>query len=345
MNAGSLRARLLIAAALSIIAALAVAVIAITWLFERYAEARVERELTTYLQQMASLVEIAPDGSVTLEKSLADPRFEQPLSGLYWQISKDGQVALASSSLWDETLQTDPNIKPGGQPLCLHVPGPGDKPHIVAQRAVIIGANGRDYTLLLAAAADETELSAAVADFRRELMLSLGILGTVLILAAWLQVRIGLQPLARLQRRLGLVRAGTQERLDGGFPDEVMPLVDELNELLDAQQRSIERARARAGDLAHGLKTPITVLGSIASELAMRGQVGPAGEVNQQVSMMRKHVERELARARVGIGHVPVSTDAGGAIRQLIAAMRRMPRGGEIDWVSPAFRSSLKRRI
>jgi signal transduction histidine kinase len=125
----------------------------------------------------------------------------------------------------------------------------------------------------------------------------------VLFMAAgYLQVRRGMSALQQLQVRLAELRAGQAQRLLGGFPAEVEPLVADLNALLDARDEGVRRALAKAGDLAHGLKTPLAVLAQEADRAAARGDEPLADTLGQLVERMRRQVDYHLAQARAAGG-------------------------------------------
>jgi signal transduction histidine kinase len=323
MSRGSLRLRLLIAAAISITFALLLAGIALVRIFEEEVRTRVDQELNNHLLQLVAAMEVAPDGTATVKRNLADPRFEQPLSGMYWEVLPlgDGE-ALTSRSLWDANLGhlKDVTTGPEGEPL------------IFATRTIRLDVNGKEEAFELTVATHLSELSAPVEAFSRSLVYYLTLIGLALLIAAWVQVSIGLSPLKALSERLKEVAAGRSRRLVGDFPNEVAPLVDELNELLDAQEASVERARARAGDLAHGLKTPLTVLGAIARDVEEKGLAAESSEIAAQAESMRRHVERQLARARLSTGHGVTAVPFRENAERVIEAMKRAPRGSQIDW-------------
>ena len=126
------------------------------------------------------------------------------------------------------------------------------------------------------------------------------------MLGGILQVRAGLRPLSRLRRQLSGVRDGSNRRVEGAYPIEVQPLVNDLNSLLEHRERTVRRALAKAGDLAHGLKTPLAVLAQEADRADAAGQQEMAATIGQQVEKMRRQIEFHLAHARAaGSGNVP----------------------------------------
>lgn len=127
---------------------------------------------------------------------------------------------------------------------------------------------------------------------------AMSMLAIVLLLAGLSQVRLGMTPIEKLRARLRALRAGEQARLEGRYPGEVQPLVNDLNALLEDRDASVARAQAKAGDLAHGLKTPLAVLSQEAERVAAAGQTDLAATIRQQVDRMRRQVDYHLAHAR-----------------------------------------------
>ncbi len=324
MSRGSLRLRLLVAAAISIAFALLLAGLALIGIFEAQVRTRVEQELHNHLLQLVAATRVSPDGTVSVKGDIADPRFEQPLSGMYWEVRPvDGGEVVTSRSLWDASLGHLDNTT---------TTGPEGEPLIAATRTIRLDANGKETAYQITVATHLSELSDPVESFSKSITYYLSLIGFALLIAAWVQVSIGLSPLKALSERLKAVASGASRRLDGEFPDEVAPLAQELNEVLDAQEASVERARARAGDLAHGLKTPLTVLGAVARDVAGKGLVSEAREIEAQAEAMRRHVERQLARARMASGHGVTSVPFRENAERVIATMKRAAGGDNISW-------------
>ena len=144
--------------------------------------------------------------------------------------------------------------------------------------------------------------------------------------------RRGLRPLDALRDRLGAVRDGRDARIGGEYPAEVQPLVDDLNTLLKDREERVTRAVARAGDLAHGLKTPLAVLAQEAERAAAAGQLDLADVIEQQVTRMRRQVDTHLAQARVSASGVATPCDAGAAIDGLIRTLGRLYSARDLEW-------------
>lgn len=333
MKGNSLRLRLGLAAAALIGLALLLAGIGLTIIFDRVLDGRTADELDRSAKLLAGRVGLAPDGAPTLSRELPDPRFATPYGGLYWQIEAPDRRALRSRSLWDKRLDV-PGDRGGDGPTVSDVTGPDGGRLIALSRHIDIGAAGGTATrLLVSVAEDRRGLAASRATFLRLLVPSLAGLFAALTLAMAVFVHRALAPFRALRADLAAVHAGTRERLPEAFPDEVRPLVSDLNRLLDAQERALGRARAGAADMAHGLKTPLAVLD------ALRRRLSPSEpllseEIAEQTRAMNGQVERALARARLteranlhrkACAVAPVA-------ERLVATMRRLPEGGSLGW-------------
>ncbi len=335
MTRHSLRFRLLAAAVVSIAAALIVAGVSLVIMFERHVERRIASELETHLNQVAASIGVTADGRIAFSRNLADPRFSQPLSGLYWQIQDEQRpTLLRSRSLWDTVIELPADeLRPG----TIHehqLSGPAGQPLLVRERQIIFKPEGEDRRIRIAVAVNENTLTEARNAFAADMLPYLVVIAVMLLLAAWLQIRIGLAPLDSVRRGVTSIRYGRSRHLDGRYPDEVMPLVEEMNGLLAAQQRAIERARAWTADLAHGLKTPLMVLTADSQRLRETGNTTIADDLDQLADTMRKRIDRELIRARVrsGVEARRMCADAGDAVKRIVRTLKRTPRGDTLEW-------------
>ena len=327
----SLTVRALVLAALTTGAALVILWVLLTGLFEQRISQRYFAEIELHLDQLARVVEPGPDG-VVISGDMNAPGFERPFSGLYWQVDA-GEVSLTSKSLWDEFLDLPPPKEPGV--LVRHTRiAFGDGVVLVVENTVLLGESEAEKPVRLIVALDRAGLEEAKEDFGDRVLILVAILGAVLMLATGVQVFFGLRPLQTLRQRLNAVRSGQADRLEGQFPTEIAGVVDELNTLLDGRREMIDRARARAGDLAHGLKTPLAVLGAEARRLDAAGESAAAVEINAQIDRMQRNVERELVRARAAStgGTLAARTKLGPAFERLLGAFRRMPGGEALKW-------------
>jgi signal transduction histidine kinase len=333
-------------ALLSISGALILSGIGLVMLFQRHVENRIDGELETYVRQIAGNLAFGPAGEITLSRPPADPRFDQPLSGLYWQVADaaTGQT-LRSRSLWDSRLALPADELDSSTAHRHLLPGPGRAALIVRERSITFTTGGEKRTLRIAAAIDSADVRAAARDFASDLAPSLGLLGLALLAAAWLQVGVGLRPLEAMRRGISAIRSGARGRLPDDYPDEVTPLADEVNSLLEAQDKAMERARARAGDLAHGLKTPLTVLAADARLLRARGEAEVAQSIEDLTHSMSRHIERALAQARLRRSR-GAAADVGSLVDRLAATISKTPAGAALAWdveIAPDLRVAMDR--
>jgi signal transduction histidine kinase len=337
MSWGSLRLRLVAGGIVAILVALTIAGAGLTLLFERHVTRTMADDLDIHLRQLLAGIDIDSEGNLLMSRPPADPRFAEPLSGLYWQVADDRGQLLRSRSLWDTTLALPADSLPTGEPHHHEVLGPAGTRLLVAERAVFLTVGDRRVPVRVAAAADLARVSAAASDFARDLTFALGLLGLVLAAATSIQVGLGLRPLDALRRGVVEIRSGRRQYLPAAVPAEVRPLVEEVNALLDAQEREIERSRSRAADLAHGLKTPLAALAADAARLRERGEAAIAQDIEAVGDAMSRHVDRELARARVrgaARHRAGVSTELAPLVRSLVATLSRTPAGQRVRFES-----------
>jgi len=275
------------------VAALLAGGVLLSALFRDSVERAFDARLEVLLNSLIAAADAAPDGTLVLSRPPREPRFETPYSGWYWQIAgADPAVpALRSRSVWD--LELDFVRAGGGGGIRRYqIDSPRQRRLRVLARDIEL--DGIAAPLVFSIAADRAEVEAEIAGFNATLAWSLGGLGLGLVLAVLIQVRYGLRPLRRIRGALAEIRAGRAERLEGEFPAEVTPLADELNGLLEHTAEVLGRARTHVGNLAHALKTPLTVLGNEAD--ATGGAL--AETVRRQTAVMRRQVDHHLSRAR-----------------------------------------------
>ncbi len=329
MMRGSLRLRLVLLVLGIIVLALLVLQQQLTHLFEAHVERRVHDELERHMVQIISQFQRQADGRYRLTGQPSDPRFRLPYGGLYWQVNAiDGKVLARSRSLWDSELDLR-GLHIDAQGLANHVlKGPQGEALFALVQRVWLDAGDGEKPYVFTIALDYAEIDKAVVEFRGELTWGLTLLALMLLTALAIQVIIGLWPLQEVRRAVADVRAGRRSRLDEEGPDELKPLLDELNALLEAQRKDVQRARARAGDLAHGLKTPLAILAAQARKVAAAGLGETADEIRRQVRNLTQHVEHELARVRI---HGPrrgrmVQASIREVASEVVAMLQRLPR-------------------
>lgn len=329
MIARSLRLRLLLGAAAAIFAALAIAWLAMSYLFEAHVQRRIEADLIQHGRGIVSGLARGADGQLTLDAEPLDPRFDRPSSGLYWQVG-EGAAALRSRSLWDEVMAPGERIVADGWTTG-DVAGPFHQKLVFVARSVSLGANGAPILVMLGA--DHAAVTAARGEFARDLGLFLLGLWAVLAGAAWVQVQLGLKPLGDVRAALdGMQRHAGARLQEADFPTEVAPLAQAINALADARQRDTEQARRRAGDLAHSLKTPLAALSAQARRAREAGAGDAADGLERAIEAARGAVERELTRTRIAAEHDAEHKAAGPIIDRLIAVVERTEAGQRLSF-------------
>ena len=300
----SLKWRLFFAASIFIVSALVIYWSVLTSIFERHVSGRLYGELEAHLNRLTAIVEVTPDNELLVEEELASVRFNRIFGGLYWQISSPEFESINSRSLWDQSLQIPGSpTKPG---VLLRIDGMefnGGK-LLAVERTILILAGEKEHRLRIITAMDRSELEKAIVSFDADVARLVSLLALFLVVAAGAQIIIGLRPLSVLREKLnqmGAVSAGQKSvGLQGNFPTEVNRLVEELNSLLRERSELVDKARARASDLAHGLKTPLAILAAESRSLKNAGQNESASEISTQIDTMNRHVERQLVAARMG---------------------------------------------
>ncbi|AKM10631.1 sensor histidine kinase [Croceicoccus naphthovorans] len=249
-----------------------------------------DEQLEYMLTAMVASAEIGPDGEVFFSRPLGDQRFLEPNSGLYWQITGEGHEDFPSRSLWDRTLEV--RSTDHMEPLVWDNRQFAGEPLRMMQRPIILP--GSETMWWFTVAASRSDLDAQIARFRSILAYSFAVLGTGLIVMAALQTWLGLSPLRGIRRAIQRIRVTGENRVTEPLPLEVQPMVEELNALLSHSERQAEEARAHAGNLAHALKTPLTVLTNAATAHAPDLEL----LVQREAAVMRRQVDHHLARAR-----------------------------------------------
>ena len=308
MRTNSLALRLFLSATVWTVLILLVTGFALSGLYRNSVERGFDRRLGVYLKTLVADL-AAPD--IPIEKTgqmLGEPLFELPLSGWYWQVTRQDRSKpelTSSRSLWDRNLphlgERDASPDLDGTRKA-YVQGPEDQRLRLVERDVDLGDDGR---FLVAVGGDAAELDDEIYAFNWTIATTFIGLAAVLLLTTLFQVRFGLAPLSRISRALAAIRSGKAEKLEGRFPVEIAPLARETNALLESNREIVERARTHVGNLAHALKTPLSVM---MNEAAARPDDPLAGKVQEQIGIMREQVTRHLERARIAARVAVVGT-------------------------------------
>jgi signal transduction histidine kinase len=340
MRANSLALRLFLSATAWTVVILIITGIALSSLYRGAVERAFDRRLDVYLRTLVADVASPEETNDKFPQSLGEPLFDLPLSGWYWQVTRLDSAKpelRASRSLWDSPLPRLPEERSPAQTTGLrmgYAKGPEEQKLRMAERTIDLGDDGR---FLVSVAGDAAEIDEEVRNFDRALLGTFTALACVLLLITMFQVRYGLAPLKRISQSLAAIRSGTAERLEGGFPVEIAPLARETNALIDANREIVERARTHVGNLAHALKTPLSVM---INEAAARGDDPLAVKVREQIEIMRDQVARHLERARLAARLTVVGslTEVVPVVTALARTMEKLhrARGIAIDLDAPA---------
>jgi signal transduction histidine kinase len=254
-------------------------------------EQNFDTQIEYVLTAMIASAEIGPDGEIRMNRPLGDQRFLEPNSGLYWQITGKDAMPFPSRSLWDRALSPPA----GHKDQAVHFRNSDefpDEPLRIAERSIKLPDSDVAWTFMVAQS--RNSLDAQIQELRSVLVTSFFLLALGLIILAALQTFYGLWPLRAVRMAIAQMRSGKESRVTDALPDEVMPMVNELNALLDHNEKQAEESRRHAGNLAHALKTPLTVI--------MNSATAQAPDISETVireaTTMRRQVDHHLARAR-----------------------------------------------
>ena len=282
-------------AALWIIVLLLAGGFALDRVLTRTLEANFDSQLETILKGMIGAAEIGPDGEVRFSRPPADQRFVEPYSGLYFQISGVGADTFPSRSLWDRRLRVNDShmdVKTHLYDSSEFSASDNSEPLRIAERDAILP--GSQFRWRFQVAQSRETLDDQIRRLRSTLFWSFTALGVGLIILVALQTLYGLWPLRRVRRDVASIRSGAETRIGPEFPSEIRPLTEEINQLLAHSEAQAEEARRHAGNLAHALKTPLTVI----TNAATAHDPDLAGTVCREALLMRRQVDHHLARAR-----------------------------------------------
>ncbi|WP_315777569.1 MULTISPECIES: sensor histidine kinase [unclassified Bradyrhizobium] len=332
MRQSSLATRLFLSATAWLVVILAITGIVLSSVYRNATERAFDRRLNLYLRTLIAEVATPDDPPDRQFQSLGEPLFELPLSGWYWQITRtdaEKPEVRASRSLWDKKL---PKLEEQGVELTAagirigYVEGPENQDLRMVERPVDLGSDGK---FLVSVAGDASEIFDETRSFDYYLGGTFTALGIVLLLTTIFQVRYGLAPLKRISESIADIRSGRAERLEGEFPVEIAPLARETNALIDANREIVERARTHVGNLAHAIKTPLSV---IVNEAATHAADPFAAKVMEQADVMRDQVAHHLERARIAARVTIVSTvtEVAPAIEALRRTMEKIYRNRSI---------------
>jgi signal transduction histidine kinase len=332
MRVNSLAFRLFLWATVWTVVILLVTGVVLSSLYRQAVERAFDHRLDVYVRTLVADVASPEEGGEKFPQSIGEPLFDLPLSGWYWEVTRldtPKPEVHSSRSLWDSSLPRLPDgAAAAGSSGYIkgYAQGPEDQRLRLVERNIDLGDDGR---FLIEVAGNASEIDEEMASFDRVIGATFGALALALLLTTALQVRFGLAPLKRISEGLAAIRSGRAERLQGEFPVEIAPLARETNALIESNREIVERARTHVGNLAHALKTPLSVL---VNEAAARPDDPLALKVREQADIMRDQVTRQLERARIAARSAVVGApiDVPPVVTALARTMEKLHRERDI---------------
>jgi len=328
MKGGSLTARVLLFASVWAVIALVAIAIVISQLYRAGSERAFGDLLRAHLNSVINAVTISEDGRLSGNPQLGDLVFDQPGSGWIWLVEPLGELdspRLASISIDGATLASPPvedlPFNERYQRSYSATDSEGNQLEVIETEVEL---DNQGHAARFRVAGNREVLEAEIAAFSTNLYLVLALFGIGSLMVNAVAILYGLRPLDHARQALGRIRAGEAQRLDGSFPREIAPLVGEINALIEANHRVVDRARMQVGNLAHSLKTPIAVLINESRDMTPAHQT----LVRAQAETMQAQVQTYLDRARIAAqrGSVLARTEAAPVIERLVRVMAKLNR-------------------
>ena len=301
--------------------ALTITGVILSAMFARNAERNFQGLLLAHTYNLMGAIDVDEFGKITGSPNLGDPRFLAPLSGWYWAVAKAAEPDIAiihSDSLVDKQL-SPPDTES-------HPFDPSFRRTYAANGAQLLDAQlfvGESEDLFqVTVAGDRTELERSISEFRKSLFAFFAIFGLVGNIATYFVIRIGMAPLNKAASNLARIRKGEASEIDGAYPNEVQPLVGEINALLEANSAVIERSRTQVGNLAHALKTPLAVVLNEANAKKTAGMK----VIRQQIGTMQDQIQTYLDRARIAanVGTINANTNVPTIVNRVLRVMQKL---------------------
>ena len=288
-----MRIRFLLAVTLWVLAGVGAIWFSAVKIFRAHVEASYHEELEVHVRELGHLASYNKDGSITLTRPLSDPRYEEPLSGFYWQITSVGHPPLRSGSMTQGSLDE----KIAHSQKILHTLKNGPTGPAITYGFTRLAPDGNEIHFVIAT--DQSELERLIRRFTRDLTLWLVALGSLLLATSIAIVNFGLHPLTRLSRAIGRLRRNEVQQLEGDYPLEIAPLASDLNAYIERNNGMVAKARVQAGNLAHSLRTPLAVIIDEAERMAATpGKESSAEVLLDQARTIELQIAYQLARAR-----------------------------------------------
>jgi signal transduction histidine kinase len=330
MMPGTLSRRLFLLTSLWALISIALVAFLLSEAYRQNAQRRFAELVTANLYNLMGSIEPGADGKLSGEPDLGDPRFSIFGSGWFWVVQSlsDPANRISSASLADGDIPAPAGLAfDDSFQRTWSYADSQDQSLTAVEARVFLGSGTEIYSFRVTG--NQGELSEETGQFTRTMVLLLAVFGLGFVVASYVIVRIGLQPIAGATQRLGDIRDGKADRLEGEFPSEIQPLIDETNALIESNRAVIERARTQVGNLAHSLKTPLAVLKNEA-------EAAPPGLkriIVEQTGLMQHQVQAYLDRARIAARHATVTsrTEVVPTLERLVRVIAKLNPGIGIE--------------
>jgi len=293
-------------------------------------------EIHEHLDELEGVVAINGHNPIEVARALSDRRYSIPLSGFYWEVQKNGAIAARSNSLEGPMLKVPVDTGANAQVHLHSIKGPTGE-LLIAERLRWI--SGENEPMRIIVGTDKRILDQVLDEFNKVLIWSLGLFALSMIAVAGLLLAYSMAPIEQLRTAFARYRSGATPNMRGRFPDEVQPLIDDLNSHLATSREQMQRARAQAGNVAHGLKTPLAILVDEALRLERAGEPRSADVIREQCRRMQSQIDYQIARARAAVSRARPGTASSlsDTAEQVVRALARLhvDRGLMIDNAIP----------
>jgi signal transduction histidine kinase len=319
----SLRTRFIMATMVSVIIGTILTGLVVARVIHSYVVDSFHAEMEIHIQELSELSVVDAKGQPYLLRRLSDPRFIPPGSGFYWEVERAGFTTIRSPSLDGNNLPV--GLAKGPRPLWQFILGPTGS---TLEYAMTKPMTDGGPPLKLYVATDQRLIDELVAEIDWPLIYSLGVFAIVMILIGAIQINYGMRPLRKMQAAISAIRNGRERRMLGDYPSEIKPLVSDLNQLLTSNWDMVQSARVQAGNLAHGLRTPLAIIADEAQLLADKGGRESANVLLQSCEQMQRYIDYYTSRARMAAqANLPGHRAAVDKVLEpIISAMRRLHR-------------------
>ncbi|UTW56361.1 sensor histidine kinase [Kordiimonas sp. SCSIO 12610] len=319
--------RLLLVAVMGSAVALSVGGITLSRAFSDYLLSDVDARLVRQLDLLIGASQLNRDGTLEFVRPIVDEQFTKPYSGLYWQISSVSKRPKRSRSLWDFELSPDMSSQVF-VPVYAEIIGPNDQQLRTIEVDIILPEDTESNIYRYTVAINMADLKVASVRFNQLLLVALGAIMLFVVATYIFQIAYGLLPLRRLSKALSDVTAGDKLYLEGEWPEDLDPIAEEVNTLIDKNQKLVDRARTHVGNLAHALKTPLSVIqNEVAGDTSEQAKV-----IINNTRIIRDHVDHHLKRARIAGAMGGPGVDIKERIEKLIRAISTMYESKLLDF-------------